>query len=45
MNKAALFRGHRTLSPGLTNALLPPLIGLLPARLVDRLGMKWIYKR
>ena len=41
----ALFRGHRTLSPGLTNALLPPLIGLLPARLVDRLGMKWIYKR
>ena len=38
----ALFRGRRTFSPGLTNALLPPLIAILPARLIDRLGLKWI---
>lgn len=40
----ALFKGRRTFSPGLTNALLPPLIAILPARLIDRLGMKWIYR-
>ena len=38
----AMFRGHRTVSPGLTNFLLPPLIGILPARLIDRLGLRWI---
>ena len=38
----AMFRGRRTFSPGLTNFLLPPLIALLPARLIDRLGLKWI---
>ena len=38
----AMFRGRRTYSPGLTNVLLPPLIALLPARLIDRLGLKWI---
>ena len=38
----AMFRGRRTLSPGLTNALLPPLIAILPARLIDRLGLRWI---
>ena len=38
----ALFRGRRTFSPGLTNVLLPPLIAILPARLIDRLGLKWI---
>ena len=38
----AMFRGRRTFSPGLTNALLPPLIAILPAQLIDRLGMKWI---
>jgi len=38
----AMFRGRRTFSPGLTNALLPPLIAILPARLIDRLGLKWI---
>lgn len=38
----AMFRGRRTFSPGLTNVLLPPLIALLPARLIDRLGLKWI---
>lgn len=40
----AMFHGRRTFSPGLTNALLPPLIALLPARLIDRLGLKWIRK-
>ncbi len=38
----AMFLGRRTFSPGLTNALLPPLIAILPARLIDRLGLKWI---
>lgn len=38
----AMFRGRRTFSPGLTNAILPPLIALLPAALIDRLGIKWI---
>ena len=40
----AMFRGRRTFSPGLTNKILPPLIGLLPARLIDRLGAKWILR-
>ena len=40
----ALFKGRRVLNPGLMNALLPPLIALLPARLIDRLGMRWIYE-
>ena len=40
----AMFRGRRTFSPGLTNFLLPPLIAILPARLIDRLGLKWIRK-
>jgi len=40
----ALFHGRRSFSPGLTNALLPPLIALLPARLIDYLGLKWIRK-
>ena len=38
----ALFRGRRTVSPGIMNALLPPLIKILPNRLVDRLGRKWM---
>lgn len=38
----ALFRGRRIFSPGLTNFLLPPLIAILPARLIDKLGLKWI---
>ena len=40
----ALFRGRRTVSPGIVNALLPPLISILPARLIDKLGMRWINK-
>ena len=40
----AMFHGRRTFSPGLTNAILPPLIALLPARLIDRRGLKWIRK-
>ncbi len=38
----ALFRGRRTCSPGLMNVFLPPLIALLPAGLIDRLGLKWM---
>jgi hypothetical protein len=40
----AMFRGRRTFSPGLTNCLLPPLIAVLPACLIDYLGLKWIRK-
>ena len=38
----AIRRGRRCISPGFTNFLLPPLISLLPSRLIDRLGLKWI---
>ena len=40
----ALFRGRRTISPGLTTLLVPALVALMPPRLIDRLGMKWIYR-
>lgn len=40
----ALFRGRRTISPGLTNALVPALVAILPPRMIDRLGMKWIHR-
>lgn len=39
----AMFRGRRVLSPGLMNWILPPLIAILPGRLIDRLGIRWIY--
>ena len=38
----ALFRGRRSISPGITNAIVPALVAILPARMIDRLGMKWI---
>ena len=38
----ALRRGRRCISPGLTNYLVPVLVALLPSRLIDRLGLKWI---
>ena len=40
----ALFRGRRTISPGLTNALVPALVAILPPRMIDRLGTKWIQR-
>ena len=40
----ALMRGRRIFAPGLTNAVVPALVALLPNRLIDRLGMKWIYR-
>ena len=40
----ALFRGRRTISPGLTNALVPALVAILPPRMIDRLGLKWIQR-
>lgn len=41
----AMFRGRRTMSPGLMNLILPPLVAILPARLKDRLGLRWIYRQ
>ena len=38
----ALFRGRRTISPGITNAIVPALVAILPARITDHLGLKWI---
>ena len=38
----ALFRGRRTVSPGITNAKVPVLVAILPSRTIDRLGVKWI---
>ena len=40
----AFRRGRRCISPGFTNFLVPLLVALLPARLIDRLGIKWIRK-
>lgn len=40
-----LERGRRTVSPGLMNVLLPPIIALIPNRLKDRLGIKWMLKK
>ena len=40
-----LFRGRRMVSPGLVNALVPPLIALLPDRLIDRIGRRWVYRK
>lgn len=38
----AMFHRRRVVSPGLMNILVPLLVALLPARLIDRLGLKWI---
>ena len=38
----ALFRGRRTISPGITNAIVPALVAILPSRIIDHLGLKWI---
>lgn len=38
----ALRRGRRCISPGATNFFVPLLVALLPSRLIDRLGFKWI---
>ena len=40
----ALFCGRRTISPGITNAIVPALVAILPSRMIDRLGIKWINK-
>lgn len=39
----AMFRGRRLLRPGPMNHLVPAIVGILPSRLIDRLGMKWIH--
>lgn len=40
----AMKRGRRCVSPGLTNRLVPLLVAILPNRLIDRLGVRWIWK-
>jgi short-subunit dehydrogenase len=40
----AMFRGHRIRRPGALNLTIPFLVRLLPSRLIDRLGMKWMNK-
>ena len=37
-----MFRGCRIVRPGLSNYLVPLAVALMPARLTDHLGMKWI---
>ena len=39
-----MFRGRRLMRPGPLNHLVPLIISLCPARLIDRLGLKWIAK-
>lgn len=39
-----LFRGRRVMRPGPMNRLVPALVSFLPARAIDSLGMKWMYK-
>lgn len=38
----AMFRGRRVVSPGFMNVLLPPLVALLPGRLKETLGKRWM---
>ena len=38
----ALFRGRRVISPTLMNGIVPALVAMMPSRLIDRLGQKWI---
>ena len=38
-------RGRRCLRPGFTNFLVPLLVALLPARLIDRLGVRLLRPR
>lgn len=41
---SALFRGRRVMRPGPLNRLVPVIVSILPSRLIDRLGLKWINK-
>ena len=38
----AMFRGRRIRRPGALNLTVPFLVKLLPSRIIDRLGMKWM---
>ena len=40
----AMMRGRRTVSPGLMNIIAPPLIRCLPSKVVEWLGLKWVYR-
>ena len=39
-----MFHGRRLMRPGPLNYLVPFVVSLMPARLIDRLGLKWIAK-
>ena len=41
---SGLFRGRRVMRPGPLNRLVPAIVSILPSRLIDRLGLKWINK-
>jgi len=40
-----MFRGRRLMRPGPLNHLVPFIVSLLPGRVIDSLGLKWIAKR
>ena len=40
----ALFCGRRTISPGITNAIVPALVAIMPPQMIDHLGLKWIMR-
>ena len=39
-----LVMGRRIMRPGPLNRLVPAIVSILPSRLIDRLGLKWINK-
>lgn len=39
-----MFHGRRLMRPGPLNRLVPFIVSLLPGRVIDRLGLKWIAK-
>lgn len=39
-----MLRGRRVMRPGPLNRLVPAIVSILPARLIDHLGIKWILK-
>ncbi|MBP5637276.1 MAG: SDR family NAD(P)-dependent oxidoreductase [Bacteroidales bacterium] len=40
-----MFRGRRVMRPGPLNHLVPAIVSLLPPRLIDHLGLKWILRQ
>ena len=40
-----MFQGRRVMRPGPLNRLVPAVVSVLPSRLIDRLGLKWILRQ